>query len=82
MDTPELSRVAGESFSFITGIDLAYDDLERDRPDDFIAGPTKNPQDEEVAMDADEDLPWPDPELIARWWGKHHESYPAGQRLL
>lgn len=52
MRVPECARVAGESFSLITGIDLAYDDLERDWPEGFEAGPTENPEDEDVAMDA------------------------------
>ena len=82
MKTSELARVAGESFSFITGIDLAYSDLERDQPEGFVAGPTEDPEDHDVAMDADEDLPWPDPDRITDWWATHHESYPTGRRLL
>ena len=64
MEMPELARVAGESFSLITGVDLAYDDLETDAPEGFEAGPTDNPDDENVALDPDENLPWPDPALI------------------
>ena len=43
MEIPELARVAGESFSMITGVDLAYDDLETDAPEGFQAGPNDNP---------------------------------------
>src|SRR5207245_1295775 len=56
-----LARLAGESFTFITGVDLAYQDLERKPPEDFNAGPTEDPKDENVAMDPDDNLPWPDP---------------------
>jgi len=42
MEVPELARVAGASFSMITGIDLAYEDLEGERPEDFQSGPTEN----------------------------------------
>ena len=82
METPALARVAGESFSLITGVDIAYQDLEGDWPDGFEAGPTERAEDEDVAMDPDEDLPWPDPAATAAWWSEHHDRYPAGQRLL
>src|SRR5918996_2069321 len=68
MEIPDLARPAGESFSMITGVDLAYDDLERDAPAGFEAGPTDNPADDNVALDLDEDLPWPDPVLLQKWW--------------
>ena len=53
MKRPELARVAGEAFSLITGVDLAYDDLEGDWPEGFETGPTENPEDEDVAVDAE-----------------------------
>ena len=82
MELPELARAAGESFSLITGVDLAYDDLETDAPADFEAGPTDNPDDDNVAMDEDEDLPWPDPALIHNWWQANASRFPAGTRHL
>ena len=82
MAEPVHARVAGEAFSMITGVDLAYDDLETDRPQGFESGPTENPEDEDVVLDPDEDLPWPAPELIARWWQANAGRFPAGQRYL
>ncbi len=82
MQTPELARLAGEAFSMITGADLAYDDLETDRPEGFESGPTENAQDEEVALDPDEDLPWPAPELVARWWQTNAARFADPQRYL
>jgi uncharacterized protein (TIGR02270 family) len=82
MEFPDLARAAGESFSMITGVDLAYDDLETDSPEGFEAGPTDKPDDENVAMDQDEDLPWPDPALIREWWQAKGARYPAGTRHL
>ncbi|MFZ1416322.1 MAG: TIGR02270 family protein [Defluviicoccus sp.] len=82
MAEPVHARVAGEAFSMITGADLAYDDLETDRPEGFESGPTENPEDEDVALDPDEDLPWPAPELIARWWQANAARFAAGQRFL
>ena len=55
--------LAGEAFSLITGADLALLDLERKPPEDLRqAGPNDNPDDENVEMDPDEGLPWPDPD--------------------
>ncbi|MBX3516475.1 MAG: TIGR02270 family protein [Rhodospirillales bacterium] len=82
MQTPELARLAGEAFSMITGADLAYDDLETDRPEGVESGPNENPEDEDVALDPDEDLPWPAPELIARWWQAHAARFADPQRYL
>lgn len=82
MAAPPLARLAGEAFAMITGADLAYQDLEGAWPEGFHAGPTENPEDEDVAMDADEDLPWPNPELVLRWWEENKARFAAGQRHL
>ena len=82
MTVPEVSRVAGEAFSMITGVDLAYDDLDGEWPEGFEAGPTENPEDEDVAMDADEDLPWPEQSLIQAWWEKNNNNFRAGTRYF
>ena len=82
MGVPEVARVAGESFSMITGVDLAYDDLDGEWPEGFEAGPTENPEDEDVAMDSDEDLPWPEPSLIQAWWEKNKNPFRVGTRYL
>lgn len=82
MSVPELARVAGEAFTTITGVDIAYLDLEGEWPEGFDAGPTEHPEDEEVEMDPDEDLPWPDPDLIARWWSEHRPRFSNGTRYL
>lgn len=82
MANPNMARVAGESFTYITGIDLAYDDLDTDKPEGFEAGPTENPEDENVDMDADEDLPWPNTQLIEKWWFTHRIEFTNGTRYL
>ena len=82
MAIPEVARVAGESFSMITGVDLAYDDLDGEWPEGFEAGPTEDPEDENVEMDADEDLPWPNVELIQHWWHQHKTEFQNGTRCL
>jgi uncharacterized protein (TIGR02270 family) len=82
MATPEQAKIAGEAFSFITGVDIAYDDLEGQIPPDFSAGLTEDPNDEAVAMDPDEDLPFPDQQLIEQWWQKHQASFKVNNRYL
>ena len=82
MATPLVARVAGEAFTMITGVDLAYPDLEGEWPEGFQAGPTENPNDENVERDSDEDLPWPNPELIEKWWAKHRNEFQTGVRHL
>ncbi len=82
MEDPRHARVAGEAFTCITGVDIAYDDLEGEKPDGFEAGPSEDPGDDNVAMDEDEDLPWPDVKLITGWWRRHSQEFQAGQRYL
>jgi len=73
-----LARVAGEAFSLMTGADLALLDLELQDLPDFDAGPNDDPEDSNVVMDPDENLPWPDPQLIAAWWQAHASDFQAG----
>lgn len=77
-----LARVAGEAFTMITGVDIAYDDLDADKPEGFESGPTEDPNDDNVEMDPDERLPWPDPGLISEWWEKHTSQLQPGVRHL
>ena len=48
MSVPALARVAGESCAILTGADLVNDMLEGKKPEGFEAGPTENPEDENV----------------------------------
>jgi uncharacterized protein (TIGR02270 family) len=82
MAIPELARVAGEAFTMITGVDIALENLEGEWPVGFEAGPTEEPEDENVDIDPDEDLPWPEPELIDKWWYSHRSAFQAGTRYL
>jgi len=82
LEIAEVARVSGEAISLITGIDIAYQDLEGESPEGFQAGPTENPEDEDVAMDSDEDLPWADSALVAQWWDQHQQDFIPGNRYL
>ncbi len=78
----KLARLAGESFSTITGLDLAAEDLELKPPENPVAGPNDDPDDEDVAMDEDEGLPWPDAEKIDAWWQADGHRFPHGIRCF
>jgi uncharacterized protein (TIGR02270 family) len=82
MKIPSLARVAGEAFSMVTGLDLHVEQLTAPRPEGFESGPTENPADENVNLDADENLPWPNPEAIQRWWDSHHGGFSKGTRFF
>ena len=77
-----LSRMAGEAFTTLTGADLALLDLENKPPKDFQSGPTDNPADEDVSMDPDDNLPFPNPQKVAGWWSKNQSRFAPGTRYL
>lgn len=78
-----LAKVAGEAFSHLCGVDLAYQDMEGELPEGEVeTGPTENPDDESVEMDADEDLPCPDPDKVQQWWQDNKDSFKPGIRYL
>jgi uncharacterized protein (TIGR02270 family) len=82
MADPALARVSGEAFSAITGVDIAYADLDGEKPEGFEADPTDDPKDENVEMDPDENLPWPDRAAIENWWDKRGSDFTPGVRHL
>jgi uncharacterized protein (TIGR02270 family) len=82
MQAPALARVAGEAVAMITGIDIAFQGLDGKWPEGFSAGPTEDPEDENVAMDPDENLPWPDAKKIAVWWAARGRRFQRGTRYL
>jgi uncharacterized protein (TIGR02270 family) len=81
MEEPPRARIAGEAFSLITGLDLAYLDLElRTPPPDADTGPNDDPNDADVALDEDDSLPWPDATKLHAWWQAHQHEFTAGAR--
>lgn len=82
MKTPSMARAAGESLSLITGVNLAYDKLEGPKPEGFEAGPTEDPEDENVSLDPDDNLSWPDPALVQKWWTSKQNRFSKGTRYL
>lgn len=82
MEDLRLNRLAGEAFSMITGLDLAYLDLDMKPPEDAAFGPNDDPADADVAMDEDDSLPWPDAEKIKEWWQLNGSRFQPGTRYF
>ena len=82
MSKPATARLAAQSFSLITGVDLAGSELKADRPENLESGPTDNPQDADVATDADDGLPWPNPEKVEKWWAANEGGFQKGTRYF
>ena len=82
MRDPELARIAGESFSTITARDLSEDGLDGSAPEGFTAGPNDDPASENVAIDPDENLQWPDPAKVQGWWQQEAGRFAQSVRHL
>jgi uncharacterized protein (TIGR02270 family) len=82
MKSPSTAKVAGESFSLITGADIAYEDLDGEPPEGVQPAPGEIPQEEEAAARADLSLRWPDPALIQKWWSTRQGNFAKGTRYL
>lgn len=75
----ETARLATWSIALITNADVAGQ-LGGKAPPGFTGGPSDDPEDEDVAMDPDEDLPWPDVDRLAAW--VKEQAPPPGTRHL
>ena len=82
MSAPESARLAGGALTMITGLDLAAEKLAARPPEGFQSGPTDDPDDEDVSMDPDESLPWPNAAALKDWWQKSWGHYKRGTRHL
>ncbi len=80
MAKDETARLAGDAFALITGADLDALQLARPRPADVELPPSENPEEENVEMDPDEGLPWPDVERVRRWWDGNAPRFQDGTR--
>ena len=82
MAEPDTARLAGEAFTLITGADLDALQLWRPQPGDFESGPSDDPEDEDVDMDPDEGLMWPDQQKVEKWWAANNHRFQKGQRYF
>ncbi len=82
MNQTAYARLAGESFSMITGLNLAVENMDGPIPPDHKPIPNEDPLDEHVEMDPDENLPWPILDKVQDWWNKNRQKYRDGVRYL
>jgi uncharacterized protein (TIGR02270 family) len=82
MADSQAARPAGEAFTLITGADLEARPLRGRRPADAPVGPVDDPDDPDVSLDAESDLPWPDIAGVTAWWQEHRADLAPGVRRL
>lgn len=81
MDDAPVARLAAEAVGTIAGIDLAAAQAERlERParDALMA----EADDNDLALDEDDALPWPDPAPLRAWWQREAPRFTPGTRHL
>ncbi len=82
MNDPLLARLAGESFSTITGVDLEKHQLNTQPPAGQSPIPNDDPADPNVDLDEEENLPWPNVEKITELWRHHGANFLVGRRYF
>lgn len=82
MTDPAWARPAGEAFTNITGIDLVQHQLQGAPPPAQPLIPGDDPNDADVSVDADKNLPWPDVEKVTALWRQHGQHFLVGQRYF
>lgn len=76
---PKLARIAGDALALMFGVDLEKERLEGATPSTSEDGADED----EYESDPDEGLPWPDAELVAKWWqGASRRWEPRPRHLL
>ena len=83
MQNASLSRLAGEAFSTITGIDLQEHQLAlSDIPDLDEVLPDDGAQNEALSVTDDQFLPFPDVPKIAAIWQRYQHRFNPGKRYF
>jgi uncharacterized protein (TIGR02270 family) len=81
MRSPDHARLAANALVCLTGINLPVKRLIVKPPPAIRLGPNDDPNDENVAMDPDHGLPWPNVDALQTWWSGVRREYPAGTRF-
>jgi uncharacterized protein (TIGR02270 family) len=82
MHNPEMSRLAGEAFCLTVGVELVRFNLDRQPPGDIESRPNDDPNDPDVAIEAESGLPWPDQQGVADWWQANSGQFDDGTRYF
>ena len=78
----DTAKIAGEAFTLITGIDLERYELSIDLPEELAIIPNDEIEDDNVDLDEDENLPFPDVNKINHTWLRYRDRYKAGARYI
>jgi len=73
------ARQSGAAIAMITGVDLALEDLDREH--DANESEEDDPHAPIAPDDPDDDLAWPDTDLLRRWWSEN-KHWQTGQIYL
>ncbi|WIG94790.1 TIGR02270 family protein [Myxococcus sp. SDU36] len=80
---PLVARLAGESFSAITGLKLKETYvLPEEEPDDALPPLEEDDLDADLSLRPEDALPRPAPEEVARWWQAVRKDFAPGSRFL
>lgn len=82
MNSFDTAKVAGEAFSLITGIDLERYELTIEPAEDITLIPNDDNEDEDISLDEDENLPFPDVSKINHTWLRFRDRFKAGSRYI
>ena len=82
MREPAYAKLAAEAFVLITGIDLEKNHLAAEIPPAIAVQPNSDTDDDDVSLDEDENLLWPNPELVSSIWMSQGQNFIAGQRYF
>jgi len=82
MADPLLVRLAAESFTNITGMDLVKHQLHTKPPERAAHLVEDDTDDTHLGLDDDANLPWPNVEKVATQWRHHSKNFQAGQRYF
>jgi uncharacterized protein (TIGR02270 family) len=82
LDDLKLCRLSGEAITIIAGVDLDTSAFRARRPKDYESKPSDDPKDQDVSMDEDDGLPWPNSSAVREWWTKNRSRYTIGIRYL
>ena len=81
MRSPDQARLAANALVCLTGINLQAKRLTVKPPPTVQLGPNDDPNDENVKMDPDHGLAWPNVDALQTWWSGVRRDYPAGTRF-
>jgi len=81
MSKPLFARLAGLSFSIITGVDLQQAGLDKPMASQLRAD-TDGDDVEDDAEDVDADLSWPDPHKVKEFWDTQGGKLKVGERYF